>query len=411
MKKFQTRLILITLFFLPVYLIKIKFSWVSFNILELLIAALCMAWIFNKNTKYLAKGEACQERQILDIPLRGITRRVTKYKIPAFLIFIGLILSVIANGNYYAGFGAIKGWFVFPIIFAIILFDALKKDDSLLKKSLLALFFSGVAISAIGILYKFLGILTYDGRLKIFWDSPNQLAMFLSIPFLIGLLFAWREEEAKKKRVYVSSLVLIGLCLLYTFSYGAWLALTVALFVLFWLEYSKKEQKKYLAISILIFAIIISLASLYKYKRLQNIGERSSLASRFAIWKSAGLMTRNNSLFGIGPGNFQEKYLEYQKYFPPYLEWSVPQPHNILLAFWLESGVVGLIGFIILLVYFFRDNKKAIKIDRDLGILFLGTMTYVLIHGLVDTTYWRNDLALVFWVVVAMNCFLAEKNS
>ena len=141
---------------------------------------------------------------------------------------------------------------------------------------------------------------------------------------------------------------------------------------------------------------------------MANLGERSSLASRLAIWKSAGLMAEKNPLFGIGPGNFQEKYLEYQKYFPPYLEWSAPQPHNIFLAFWLESGLVGLIGFIILLVYFFRDNKKAIENNLDLGILFLAIMIYVLIHGLVDTTYWRNDLAVVFWVVAAMNKYLAK---
>ena len=27
---------------------------------------------------------------------------------------------------------------------------------------------------------------------------------------------------------------------------------------------------------------------------------------------------------------------EYQKHFPPYLEWAVPQPHNLYLAFWLQ---------------------------------------------------------------------------
>ena len=393
MSKFQTRLILAILFLLPAYLIKIKFGWVSFNALELLIAIIFSLWFFGKEKKYL----------IL----------YAKYFIPILIIFTGLILSVIANKNLYAGLGAIKGWFVFPIIFAIIFFDAIKKDEILLKKSLLALFFSGVAISTAGVVYKFLGILTYDNRLNAFWDSPNQLAMFLAIPFLIGLFFTQQEREVKKKRLYVSGVVLIGLGLLYTFSYGAWLAIAVAVFLIFWLEYSKKEQKKYLAISILIFAIFISLASVYKYKSIANLGERSSLASRLMIWKSAGIMIENNSLFGIGPGNFQEKYLEYQKYFPPYLEWSAPQPHNIFFAFWLESGFVGLVGFFILLFYFLRDNKKAFRwtSDRDLGILFLGIMVYVLIHGLVDTTYWRNDLALVFWVVVAANFFLAGKNS
>ena len=429
-----SKFILVILFFLPAYLFKIKFGWLSFNILELLVGILFIIWIFSKEKKYL----------ILH----------TKYFIPILIIFTGLILSVIANKNLYAGFGAIKGWFVIPIMFAIVFLDALKKDESLLKKSLMVLFFSGVAVSAVGIIYKFLGILTYDNRLKIFWDSPNQLAMFLAVPFLIGIekfgFEEFRELCSRKEKAELwkigaifFSLLLILLNLFLTKSYGAWLAIAVALFAIFWLKYSKKWQKKYLTILILIFAILISLASIYKYKSVANMGERSSLASRFTIWKSAGLMIENNPLFGIGPGNFQEKYLEYQKYFPPYLEWSVPQPHNIFLAFWLESGLVGLIGFVILLFYFFRDNKKVYpftkikednntsisvikkqiseKLDdkeyfgdgaiQDLRILLLGIMIYLLVHGLVDTTYWRNDLAVVFWTIVAANYFLAERNS
>ena len=384
-----SKFVLVTLFLLPVYLVKIKFGWLSFNVLELLIIILFLFWVFDKNTKYT----------ILN----------TKYTIPVTLIFVGLVLSVIANGNYYAGFGAIKGWFVVPIIFGIIFFDALKKDDSLLKKSLLVLFFSGVAISIFGVVYKFLDVVTFDGRLKIFWDSPNQLAMFLAIPFLIGLFFALQKQEVRAKRLYILSLTLVGLGLYFTYSYGAWLAMAVALIVIIWLKYSKKDHKKYLAIFAILLVAFLALASFFKYKSIENLGARSSLASRVTIWKSAGLMVEKNPLFGIGPGNFQEKYLEYQKYFPPYLEWSAPQPHNIFLAFWLESGLLGLAGFVILLFYFFCDNKKTIENNRDLGILFLGIIIYILVHGLVDTTYWRNDLAVVFWVVVAMNICLAEK--
>jgi O-antigen ligase len=407
-----SKFVLVILFFLPVYLVKIKIGWLSFNVLELLIMILFLFWVFDKNTKYT----------ILN----------TKYTIPVILIFVGLVLSVIANGNYYSGSGAIKGWFVVPIVFAIIFFDALKYDESLLKKSLLALFFSGVAVSAAGVVWEFLGILTYDNRLKAFWDSPNQLAMFLSIPFLIGIKLGFEElqkssalrnfesfaRERKKPSfgkfsgywsIIMFSLLLILLNLYFTKSYGTWFALAVALSVIIWLKHSKKYHKKYLAIFAILLIAFLAWASLNKYKSIENLGARSSLASRVTIWKSAGLMVENNPLFGIGPGNFQEKYLEYQKYFPPYLEWSAPQPHNIFLAFWLESGLLGLTGFVILLFYFFQDNKKVIANNHDLGILFLGIIIYILVHGLVDTTYWRNDLAVVFWAVIAMNICLAGK--
>jgi len=158
---------------------------------------------------------------------------------------------------------------------------------------------------------------------------------------------------------------------------------------------------------IIILIILAGIADFGKFENIKNLGNRSSLASREIIWKSAGLMIQKNPVFGIGPGNFQNKYLEYQKYFPPYPEWAVPQPHNLFLAFWLEAGIVGFAGFILLLAQFFRDNKKAIENNRLYGTLCLVIMLYFLIHGLVDTTYWRNDLSTMFWVIIAVNFYLA----
>ncbi|MDP1845651.1 MAG: O-antigen ligase family protein [Candidatus Moranbacteria bacterium] len=342
---------------------------------------------------------------------------------PILLILIGITLSVIANRNYYVGLGILKGWFVFPIIFGIIFYDALKKDDSLLGKTLLALFFSGAAVSAAGAVYKISGFLTYDGRLRIFYDSPNQLAMFLAVPFLIGIIkiekfgFEKLQALASKKKAelwkvgaIISGLLLILLNLYLTKSYGAWLALAIVLIVIFWLKYRTFRHRIGLLILIFLAAIIIGQTKSQKLEGLANFGGRSSLDSRVMIWKSAGRMIKDNPLFGIGPGNFQNKYLEYQKYFPPYLEWAVPQPHNVFLAFWLEAGFIGLVGFVLLLAQFFKDNKKAIENNRLYGILCLAIIIYFLIHGLIDTTYWRNDMAFLFWTIIPVNCYLAIKN-
>ncbi len=422
--KLQNFLVLAVLFLLPAYLIKIKFGWVSLNILELLVGVLFLLWIFKKDTKN-------------QIPK-------TKYWLPTGLIFIGLLLSVVANKNYYSGLGAIKGWFLFPIIFAVVFYDLMKKDESLLKKSFSALFFSGAVVSLIGVACKILGVVTYDGRLEIFWDSPNQLAMFLAPAFLIGVSgLIWEIGKIKEWKMLIKLffLLLITLNIYLTHSFGAWLAIVLTLIIIFWLVHSKIWQKKYLALLLTILLILLGWASFGKFENIKNLGSRSSFASRIAIWKSAGLMIKNNPLLGIGPGNFQNKYLEYQKYFSPYLEWSAPQPHNLFLAFWLESGLAGLAGFIWLLIIFFRDNKKVYpftKISKyknvpireikkqtsnnlavkgnfgdgaihDLRILLLVIMIYILIHGLVDTTYWRNDLAVIFWAIIAANIYLMER--
>ena len=135
---------------------------------------------------------------------------------------------------------------------------------------------------------------------------------------------------------------------------------------------------------------------------------RSSLESRLMIWQSAWTIIKDHSLIGIGPGMFQKYYLDYQAKFPPYLEWAVPQPHNIFLAFWLQTGLLGLIGFIWLLFRFFESvtpnrSDTPQKISKKLSLVLMAAMIYILIHGLVDTPYWKNDLSIIFWLLIALN--------
>ena len=105
---------------------------------------------------------------------------------------------------------------------------------------------------------------------------------------------------------------------------------------------------------------------------------------------------------------FKEYYLAYQKYFTPYLEWAVPQPHNIFLAFWLQAGIVGIIGFIYMIIMLY--SRVSIKNYAELHWLAVSFLTYFLIHGLVDTIYWKNDLALIFWLFAGIAVIFSFSN-
>ena len=139
---------------------------------------------------------------------------------------------------------------------------------------------------------------------------------------------------------------------------------------------------------------------------LLSADSRSSLSSRMMIWKASVKMLENNLIFGIGPGNFQKTYLEYQKFYPPYLEWAVPHPNNLYLTFWLSGGILGVVGFLGLVFFWLKDIFVKIKTESN-EILFitLGIMLIILLHGIFDTTYFKNDLAIIFWLN-----FLALKN-
>jgi putative inorganic carbon (hco3(-)) transporter len=275
-------------------------------------------------------------------------------------------------------------------------------------KSLYALFFSGSVLAFVGLGYWLSSELTYDGRLKIFYNSPNELAMYLSIMFLVGTVLFLKARENREKFFIIFGLMLILVNLFLTLSFAAWAGAGLSFGVMIILL----KPKRFFKIIIATFAILVlAFVSQAGSKKIHNLlleNGRSSLDSRIQVWKASGLMIKGSPIFGIGPANFQNKYLEYQKYFPPYLEWAVPQPHNMYLAFWLEAGLLGFVGFIGLIMKFFVDNKKAITSDRLIGALCASLMVYFLIHGSLDTTYWRNDMAVLFWMMVSLNIYVAR---
>jgi putative inorganic carbon (HCO3(-)) transporter len=192
-----------------------------------------------------------------------------------------------------------------------------------------------------------------------------------------------------------------------TYSYGAWLGLMASFIFLLIIFYQKRIQLGrfrlvLLAIGLIFLVFVSACLSQIPGQKFQDLMELSypSLKSRLIIWQSAWQMTKDHPLVGIGPGLFQKYYLDYQTQMPPYLEWAVPQPHNLFLAFWLQTGLFGLLGFIWLLALFFRQGKSGQLINYFL----MAAMIYLLAHGLIDTTYWKNDLAIIFWLITGLSC-------
>jgi O-antigen ligase len=104
-------------------------------------------------------------------------------------------------------------------------------------------------------------------------------------------------------------------------------------------------------------------------------------------------------------------------------------PHNILLNFWSEIGLAGVLLFIWIILKYFglgistlviaapepqSRNMNETKIwipgqarnDRKewkfFNIGLICAMVVILVHGLVDVPYFKNDLAVMFWLYVAM---------
>lgn len=375
-------------FIIPAYFLRFYVFGLPLNLLEVLVYCLFVFWI-------VAGGKISKNYGIF---------------LPIFLIFAGATLSAVFSDNLIISAGIWKSYFLSPLLFFTVFFNSLsgigvneraEKLENLLKWFL----FSGYIVAIISYVYLLFGILTYDGRLRAFYLSPNHLAMFLAPVFLVNLYFLFGASGIKKTILFFG-IIFIALLFYATRSSGAWIGLAAGIF--YWLISKQpikyrwlfgKKTVVYCGIFLVFLSVIMAL-NISAIADYFDASGRSSLHSRLMIWRSAAEILKDNLVFGIGPGMFQEYYLAYQQYFTPYLEWSVPQPHNVFLAFWLQAGILGIIGFIyIMIMLCFRLSLKK---RTEFHLLVIAFLIYFLVHGIVDTVYWKNDLSLIFWFFIGI---------
>jgi len=363
--------------FLPLYLVKFVFWGMPLNFLEILIGSAFIWWLLEQRFNN-------PEWRIF------FKNNKTLFVLMGFVL-LGLVFSAFFSGNLKAGLGIIKGWFIFPLVIALISADIFREK----KIKALKFFYGGATgVAFLAMLSYFFGQITYDGRLQGIFNSPNYLAMYLAPAVIIGMVL-FKEN----RRRHALSLAIILLTIYLTHSFATWIAMGIVLLGFFWLN-KKSEQNKKLFLGFLILAGLVILLQIKtdKFNDLLSLDVRSSLSSRIMIWESAGKMIADSPVWGIGPGNFQEKYLDYQKYFPPYLEWAVPHPHNLYLAFYLYSGILGLAAFLGLIIFWLK--KVILQKKETIILITLGIISYFLLHGMLDTTYFKNDLAVIFWLAI-----------
>lgn len=374
------------MFSLPLYLLKTQVIMLPTTFLEMAIYGVFGGWLvkraFEKNYSFKYGGTLV---------------------FPAALIVFGVLVASLISIDLRVSLGIFKGWVVDPVLLFFVAINVLKDKRDYIAVYL-ALIGSGLVVAILSFGYLVKGVITYDGRLSGPFQSPNYLAMYLSPSAILSaiLLFGPGLKE-KSARIFLSASLLIVVFVLYqTFSYGAWLAAASGFSVAMAVFPSGVKPKKKLAIIGVVMVIL--LAAQFGTEKAQNLigSADSSLQSRLIIWQSALNTLKNNFVIGIGPGVFQNYYLV-QGEILEFLDIDVPHPHNIFLAFWLYGGLTGFAGFLWLLWRFFELIGKAAKDKKNALIASgaLAVMIYFLAHGLMDTTYWKNDLSVIFWVIVA----------
>jgi O-antigen ligase len=128
----------------------------------------------------------------------------------------------------------------------------------------------------------------------------------------------------------------------------------------------------------------------------------NTLVGRSELWRNTLRMLKDHPLFGAGLSGFTERLGPY---------WNATHidrfidPHNIVLNFWSETGLLGLFAFGWILIGGFvvswRGWRHSASDWRAIHLGVFVALVAVVIHGLIDVPYFKNDLSFEFWTLLA----------
>jgi len=338
--------------------------------------------------------------------------------VPVLLLLVAATAGVVLSPDLRLALGIWKGWIIDPLILLSVLIVITKQQSNIWQwwrdivgallvnatlTSLIALFVDGAA---------------GNSRLRGWYDSPNVLAMYLLPIFIISLMW-WLDNRGRKllssftKKIWLLACILLLVALLLTGSYAAWFSLFMTTVLVLGLIIIKSNAvKTSLGLLIIIASFLLpwffttSGWSLDKVSHINPTYKVTSGDVRLILWREATIMISDHPWWGVGLGGWQPLFDKTVRPalseiknpgFAIELHYASLFPHNLWLTVWLYLGVIGVVAFLWLGILIYAKAKLNFGL---LGLIPLAAFSSILWQGAVDTPVFKNDLAIVFWLII-----------
>ena len=247
--------------------------------------------------------------------------------------------------------------------------------------------------------------------------NPNLFGGWLiaGISSLIGMsALYFQGKKIIPAIIALLSFLISALCLFYTGCRGAYIALFVIMICLLLVltQINKRCKTAAAAIALLGGAFVVLHHGIFQ--RLMSIfilrGD-SSTSFRMNVYNSAIQMFQDNPVFGVGVGNkvFREIYGLYML-----SGFDALSCYCVFLEIAVESGVFALIAFLMFLISLLKAGFTKFILSNNRGekiILFTAFVSVlaVMVHGFVDTIFYRPQIQFVFWTMASILTVLSRK--
>jgi putative inorganic carbon (HCO3(-)) transporter len=332
----------------------------------------------------------------------------TSLEIPIALLLVAGIIGIAISPDHIGALGIYRAYFIEPVILLYIAIDLLRTPQQF------RLLLLGIAIGTTTFALMNLGawaialgrhetILTGDAP-EALYTSPNAVAMFLEPPLAIAAGFALYADDRRNRRIAMACLVFLFVALLFTLSRAGWLTLAV-LALLAVITMPNLRLKVALLAGALIGGFAVAQIPYMQTRLARQLDPNfnfNTFVGRLQIWSDTLHMLRDHPILGAGLRAYTQVMAPYLT--PP----RIPElyPHNVYLAMWSELGLIGLAAFVVILGMLlwrgWRGFYQAHGFTRPLLWGTAAAFAAIAVHGMFDTPYFKNDLAVEFWVLAAL---------
>lgn len=259
-------------------------------------------------------------------------------------------------------------------------------------------------------------------RLTASFSAANGFAAWILviIPLIAGIFFSGKIIHRKLNNLLLVMIVMFSVCLLITYSRGAWLAITISGILMSYYilrSASLKARIRYLCFIVCLLVIFLFVSKLLNIKMQkvekvnfdagQTVGERiksvvqinegASLV-RINLWKESLRIFKDHPFTGCGLNTYSIVVKVYKSF-----SGGGIYPHNSYLQMLAETGLFGLFAFLWLLFVFFKTGILYLSKKRDYLVSgFLAGVLAFLVHSLVDNHLYSLQLVVLLWFMFGL---------
>lgn len=390
---------------LPSYLIRFSVFGFPLTLLEILIILLFIIWLIKK-------------------PLSVRSDQKWSLTLPILLLLIAATIGIFVAPDKIAALGIWKAYFIEPLIIFFIALDLLKeKKDQ--NKLITYLGIGALFIALFAIFQKFTLLAipapwNTEGRVTSIFPYPNAVGLYLGPIITLGFFSLISSSLISNLRQFIShprqiishplpifwlfTIILSITAIIFAQTEAVYFAIPTAIILI--LIFFTKYQKPVLITTLIIVALLTVIPT-----TRQTVWQKISLQDysgtvRLTQWQETWQLLKDQPLLGAGLSGYPSALLPYHTH----LDIEIFQyPHNIILNTWTELGLLGLFAFLFLAWQIIKiispltkGRLRGVSSNNWIALAATSALTEIVIHGLVDVPYFKNDLAVLTWLIIAL---------